>query len=223
MISVIVKPPWRMVLIPLPFMSVMSLNPIGCPLPPLKNKKGITAIHDRLGSWNGYAFDLQPFGSARQGGQGIDFPLAKFLIGGRSIVLKCISFSPESPSSGLSPPLSEGTLPAVLFLSPAEALFPRRSFRVGKGVSMDSYHAPLSFRDHLRIANDRASIRPMPVLSKVDSNTGRSGCIYLEGGHGAAGVDQDNDSGANEAPGLNIEFIHSGAPGVKTEVIGIRR
>jgi len=27
----------------------------------LRNKKGITAIQDRLGSWNGYAFDLQPF------------------------------------------------------------------------------------------------------------------------------------------------------------------
>jgi hypothetical protein len=26
-----------------------------------KNKKGITAIQDLWGSWNGYAFDLQPF------------------------------------------------------------------------------------------------------------------------------------------------------------------
>ncbi len=62
-----------------------------------------------------------------------------------------------------------------------------------------------------------SSIRPIPALSEIDSRTGRSGGIYLEGGRGAAGVDQDNDSWADQAPGLNIEFIHSGTPGVKTE------
>jgi hypothetical protein len=70
---------------------------LATPFTRLKNKKGITAIHDRLGSWNGYAFDLQPFGSARQGGQGIDFPLPKFLIGRRSILLKWISLFPGYP------------------------------------------------------------------------------------------------------------------------------
>lgn len=67
------------------------------------------------------------------------------------------------------------------------------------------------------------SMRRMPFLSEVDLNTGPSGCIYPEGGHGATGVDQNNDSGADQAPGLKIEFFHLGAPGVKREGFWIRR
>jgi hypothetical protein len=35
-----------------------------------ENKKGITAVHAHLGSWSGYAFDLQSCGSGRQGSSG---------------------------------------------------------------------------------------------------------------------------------------------------------
>ena len=152
-------------------------------------------------------------------GRELIFPLSNLLIGRWPMVLKWVSFSPDSLHPEFLRSFPGRASPRSFPFRRRTLSFPADLFRRAKGSRwIRAVHLYLSgVISEMQMIG--TSNRPMPALSEVDSNTGPSGCIYLEGGHGAAGVDQNNDTGADQAPGLNIEFIHLGAPGVKTEVI----